>query len=490
MDRPNIVWFCTDQQRYDTITSLGNSRIRTPNIDQFIAQGVTFSRAYAQSPVCTPSRAAFLTGRYPRSTRSSINGNDAFSRDETLVTKMLADAGYTCGLVGKLHLTGAAGRMETRTDDGYSYMEWSHQPCPGKIDWPDGVNRYQAWLREKGVSWKDNYRASFEAWPPPDGYALPDKITGMPDAYHQTTWCVEKAIEFIDRSEAGDAPWCISINPYAPHPPFDPPKAFKDRISIDDMELPLWQEGELDDKPAFQKDSYLRGSQNGMARPMLGMTDHEKREVIRDYYASIEHIDYQFGRLMHHLDAMGIRENTIVIFMSDHGEMLGDHGAYWKGGYFYESVIHVPLILSWPGKIRSGLESTALVELVDLAPTLLELASLPVPQYIQGKSFAGILTGREAPDHHKDRVYAEYYHSAARMNKVYATMCFDGKYKVVVHHNDDMGEIYDLESDPQEFHNLWNDPSMHDKRFYLVKQCFDHAVMSNIDTVMGRRSAF
>ena len=490
MSRPNIVWFCTDQQRYDTITAFGNNRIRTPHIDQFITEGVSFSRAYSQSPVCTPSRAAFLTGRYPKSTRSSINGNDNFSRDETLVTKMLADAGYTCGLVGKLHLTASAGRMETRTDDGYSYMEWSHQPCPSKPDWPAGVNRYQDWLVEKGVSWKDDYHAAFETWPPADGYALPENITGMTDAYHQTTWCVEKAIEFIDRSRQNDAPWCISINPYAPHPPFDPPQEFKDRINIDDMELPLWEEGELDNKPAYQKDSYLLGSQNRMTQPTLRMTDREKKEVIRDYYASVEHIDHQFGRLMHYLDETGLRENTIVIFMSDHGEMLGDHGVYWKGGFFYEGVIKVPLIMSWPGKIKTGLQSNALVELVDLTPTLLELSGLPIPGYIQGKSFAGILTGEKNPDHHKDLVYAEYYHSAGRMNKVYATMCFDGKYKVIVHHIDDTGEIYDLENDPHEFHNLWNDPSMRDTRFHLVKQCFDHAILSNIDTVMGRRSAF
>lgn len=490
MFRPNIVWFCTDQQRYDTISALGNKWIHTPNLDRLVAEGTAFTRAYAQSPVCTPSRAAFLTGRYPKSTRSSINGNDCFSRDETLVTKMLADQGYACGLVGKLHLTGAAGRMEPRTEDGYGYMEWSHQPCPGRPDWPPGVNRYQDWLAEQGVSWQDEYHAAFDQWPPPRGYKLPEKIVGMRDPWHQTTWCVEKAIGFIEDARQSGAPWCISINPYAPHPPFDPPEEFKNRLSIGDMPLPLWREGELENKPACQRDSYLYGSQNGMACATAGLTDREKQEITRDYYASVEHIDHQLGRLLDYLDRAGLRDNTIVIFMSDHGELLGDHGMYWKGGFFYEGLIRVPLILSWPGKIQQGVRSSALVELVDLAPTLLELADLPVPQYIQGQSLAGILTGQLPPDRHKELVYAEYYHSAAMMNRVYATMCFDGRYKTVVHHNDETGEIYDLQTDPNEFTNLWNCPELADIRFSLVKKCFDHAVLCNIDTVLGRRSAF
>ena len=222
----------------------------------------------------------------------------------------------------------------------------------------------------------------------------------MKDEYHQTTWCVEKGIEFIE-SMKDRGPWCLSINPYAPHPPFDPPQSYKDKLNIADMPLPLWQEGELDNKPPFQKDCYLNGSQNGMIRDTVGMTDDMKREVTRDYYALVEQIDTQFGRLMTWLEENGLRENTIVIFMSDHGEMLGDHGQYWKGPYFYEQLIHVPLIISCPGVIKCGLRSSALVELVDISATLLDLCGKPVPGYMQGKSLAGILTGEKDKSYHK-----------------------------------------------------------------------------------------
>ena len=163
----NILWFCTDQQRFDTLGCYGNPIIHTPNIDRLAAEGILFEQAYAQAPMCTPSRASFLTGRYPKTTRSSINGNERFSRDETLVTKLFADAGYTCGLVGKLHLTAAYKRMESRTDDGYSYMQWSHMPID---NWPEGINIYQEWLKEKGISWKDNYHSPCPDWPPRHGY--------------------------------------------------------------------------------------------------------------------------------------------------------------------------------------------------------------------------------------------------------------------------------------------------------------------------------
>ena len=136
----NIVWFCTDQQRYDTIHALGNPYIHTPNIDKLAEEGVAFTRAYTQAPICTPSRSCFLTGRYPRTTKAFYNGNDNYSKDEKLVTKLLADSGYVCGLSGKLHLTSAQGRMEKRTDDGYSYIQWSEHP---NDDWPGGENDYQ-----------------------------------------------------------------------------------------------------------------------------------------------------------------------------------------------------------------------------------------------------------------------------------------------------------------------------------------------------------
>lgn len=492
MKNYNIVWFCADQLRFDAISGYGNKHINTPNIDRLMKTGTTFERAYCQNPICTPTRVCFLTGRYPKSARGSFNGNNVFSKDETLVTKMFRDNGYVCGLTGKLHLTAmsAKDRTERRCDDGYSYFQYS--PTPMDL-WNPGVNNYQDWLREKGVDWHSTYKAPLmDKWPPKSDYPIPSRIVGMPDEHHQTTWCVEKGIEFIEQSlaEDKDRPFCISINPFAPHPPFDPPAEFKDRIKQEDMPLPLWKEGELDNKPQFQRESYYNGSQNRMLVPGINVTDDEKRENTREYYALIEHLDYRLGFLIDYLEEKGLRENTIIMFMSDHGECLGDHGLFWKGGLFYECNVHVPLIFSCPGLIKEGLRSSALVELGDVAPTILDLIGIPVPHYMQTKSLANILLGKADPDYHKDAVYSEYYCSALASNAVYATMYFDGRYKMIVHHNDPISELYDLVNDPNEFDNLWANPEYRDLAFEYYQKCFNHTILCNEDTVLGEKAVF
>lgn len=146
--------------------------------------------------------------------------------------------------------------------------------------------------------------------------------------------------------------------------------------------------------------------------------------------------------------------------MSDHGEMNGGHGLYWKGAYFYEGLVHVPLIMACPSRILRGVRCDALVELADIAPTLLELAGLNVPPFMQGKSLAPILTGQADPHYHKDSVYSEFYHCLKGSHEdIYATMYYDGRYKLVNYHGKEFGELYDHETDPDEFRNLWNDPA-------------------------------
>ena len=242
MNRPNILWICTDQQRFDTLGGYGNRFVRTPNLDRLAENGVRFERCYAQNPVCTPSRAAFLTGRYPRTTRTRQNGQ-TIPKDEVLVTKLLHDAGYTCGLSGKLHLSpchpSACRRTERRVDDGYDQFHWSHHPAN---DWP--TNEYCQWLREKGRAYEQH---------PIEGSAHVSH--SLPSEYHQTTWCVERAMTFIQASAEFDQPWLFSINTFDPHHPFDPPKEmlepYLDRL--DEIPLPNYVAGELADKPAWQQ---------------------------------------------------------------------------------------------------------------------------------------------------------------------------------------------------------------------------------------------
>ena len=458
--RPNVLWICTDQQRHDTIRSLGNTHINTPCIDSLVGQGVAFTQAYAQSPVCTPSRAAFMTGRYPRTTKCRQNGQ-ALPPNEKLVSRLFADAGYTCGLGGKLHLaTCANGVVEARIDDGYSVFHWSHHPQP---DWPE--NAYTQWLHAKGTSWEELY-----------GGASTDYIKhGVPEEYNQTTWCAEKAIEFIH--EQNGAPWFFSYNCFAPHHPFDPPEEFLARYNPDDMPLPKAKPGELETKTTYQQLDGKFSHNDPGGYDISKMTDRDKREVTAAYYAMVELIDKQVGRMVTALRETGQLENTILIFMSDHGEMLGDHGVYLKGPHFYDEAVRVPLIFSWKDRFETDLRADCLMELIDIAPTLLEAANIEIPETIQGRSLMPILLGQANASQHRDYVFSEYYNAWTHKHS-YGSMLRTREEKIVVYHGTDQGELYDLKDDPDEFVNLWNSPEHANRKLRLMKACFDASVFT------------
>ncbi|MCZ6681095.1 MAG: sulfatase-like hydrolase/transferase [Candidatus Poribacteria bacterium] len=448
-NRPNILWICTDQQRFDTIGALGNSHIHTPNLDRLVNEGVAFSHAFCQSPICTPSRASFLTGMYPSSVHGCMNGNDFWADAAPLVTKLLADSGYDCGLAGKLHLAGAADRIEPRGDDGYRVFHWSHD---SRDLWPEG-NAYADWIRSKG---KD---LSALRWHP----------EMIPPELHQTTWCTDMAIEFM--AEERDAPWLMSVNVFDPHGPFDPPQQVLDRYDPNRMPAPLFRES---DPTAHARLGRVDGFGAGI------VTQERIREIQAAYYAMITLIDDNVGRMVDALERSGQRENTIVIFMSDHGEMLGDHGLVGKGCRFYEALVRVPLIFSWPGHFEQGVVSSALVELIDVAPTLLEVSGEPRPERMQGRSLLPILSGVDNPHSHRDSVRCEYYRALnpegpgrEAFTGTYATMIRDARYKLSVYHDREAGELFDLQADAGEFSNLWDDPNYRGMRFDLMKKSFD-----------------
>lgn len=469
--RPNILWLCTDQQRFDTIRSLGNPLIRTPNVDRLVHDGVAFTQAYCQSPVCSPSRASFLTGRYPRTTGCRQNGQ-TIPADEVLVSRMFADAGYRCGLAGKLHLASCSdGKPEIRIDDGYHDFRWSHHPQP---DWPE--NAYTQWLHAKGQRWEDLYAG------PSTGYVK----EGVPTEFHQTTWCAKMAIDFI-RGNQG-RPWFFSFNCFDPHHAFDPPPEYLSRYDPDQMPLPKQRPHELEGKTTFQRlDSVWAHNSPGEFHTQA-MSEDDRRQVTAAYYAMVELIDDQIGRVLQALDETGQRENTLIIFMSDHGEMLGDHGLYFKGPHFYDEAIRVPLVISWPQKFRTDLCVTSLVELVDLVPTLLEAAELPVPERVQGRSLLPYLCGKPESAAPRDSVYCEYYNSWTH-HDAYGTMLRSETAKIVVYHGTDQGELYDLQSDPDEFNNLWDSAAHRDLKLEMMKRCFDRSVLS-MDPLPVRRGAF
>ncbi len=436
---PNILWICPDMQRFDTIEGLNNDVIHTPNLRKLMAESVTLTHTYVQNPVCSPSRASFLTGRYPHTTGLRALGQ-RIRPDERLVTRILSDEGYACGLSGKLHLSPTfGGRLEDRIDDGYSVFKWSHDISN---TWP-GHNMWRVWLSEQGIKWPT---------PPKD---LHGRAWGVPidPEYTQTAWCSDMAIEFM-RGQKEFNPWLMSVNIYQPHAPYWPTAEYLSRYRPENIPAPNYREGELDNKPIYQQIDHQAAS-GGHDVSFTHTSDLDHRTIKAAYYAMIVQVDTEVGRMLQVLEETGQAENTIVIYMSDHGEMLGDHGIFLKGPYFYEDAIRVPMIIRWPGKYKAGLRSDALVEMIDLTPTLLEAAGLPIPVGVQGRSLTPLLTGQTTE--HRDSIYCEFFDSLALYNPPPMAACVrTDRYKIVYYHKLKSGELYDLQKDPTETYNLWD----------------------------------
>lgn len=486
--QPNILWYCTDHQRYDTVHALGNRHIRTPCLDRLAADGTAFTRAYAQSTVCSPSRASFLTGRYPAATQVLRNGAAGFPDHEVLVTRTLADAGYDCGMAGKMHLSRAQ-PDEARVNDGFRAYYWSHHPYPNLEN-----HAYADWLRdEKGVDPRELFAKTV------DGYCAP----GVPSDLHQTTWCSEMAMRFI--TEKRDGPWLFNINCFDPHPPFDPPAEYLERYDPKTLPHAYYCETDAMRQQAFQgiqQHSPEAGNPLGDGPgepgvPWERMTikpprDYDSRVLLAGYYGMIEHIDHQFGRIVDMLRDTGQLDNTLILFHSDHGDLMGDHGLMYLGCRFFEGLVRVPMIVSWPDGFGRGVRSDALVELVDIAPTLLDAAGVKPSSRIQGASLAPLLRGECDPGFHKPHVVCEFNDSLGTTpvsRPSHGTMMCDGRYKTAIYHGTGLGEIYDLENDPHEFDNLWDDPASAGLKSDLLRRHLD-AVAATHDAGIARQSAY
>ncbi|MCL1888025.1 MAG: sulfatase-like hydrolase/transferase [Kiritimatiellaeota bacterium] len=484
----NILWICTDSQRWDTLGCYGNPWVRTPNLDRLASRGILFENAFCQNPLCTPSRGNFLTGRYPVTNKLRQNGQD-ISPDEVLVTRVLHDNGYVCGLSGKLHICACDHRLklfgkndwwkhdaermfrgtEPRVNDGYDEFYWDHAPGPNMRS-----SAYLRWLQERGQTLDYPKRDDSE-----------HVLHGMPEAFTQTAFCVEKAMGFIEAYKGSHYPWLFSVNIFDPHFSLRPCDRLLERYleKLDELPDVDFLEGELDNKPPCQKRWSRPPHPWGMHFDKI--SQHERKLIKAAYWAMVDHIDAEVGRLLDTLDKTGQAENTLVIFTTDHGEMLGDHGLYVKGPALYEGAVHVPLIVSMPGVIPEGIRTPALVELGDLAPTVLDYAGLPREPGMQARSLWPLLTGEAPADSFRDDVYCEYYNSNMDDPPQFLTMVRDHHAKIIVSHGKECGELYDLDADPKEFKNLWDDPAAADLKSRMLKKTCD-AMARTIDPLPER----
>src|ERR1700733_12097570 len=270
------------------------------------------------------------------------------------------------------------------------------------------------------------------------------------------------------KQRSAGTPWMMSVNIFQPHHPFFPTEEYLAKYDPAKMPDPVYKEGELDNKTPFQQLDH-KGAYGGTNLSFEKTSAEEHRRVTAAYYAMIEQVDTEMGRMLQVLEETGQADNTIVIFMSDHGEMLGDHGIYLKGPYFYDCLTRVPLMIRWPGHFKGGTKIDSMVELVDIAPTLLDAAGIPIPSGMQGRSLMPLRTGQAMQ--HRDSVYMEYLDANAAYPIPPMLSCVrTDKWKLTFCDKPRSGELYDLGKDPGEFNNLWNDVHSKDAQEMMLQR--------------------
>ncbi|MGC4939514.1 sulfatase family protein [Kribbella sp. DT2] len=463
MTRPNVLLLCTDQQRFSALGASGNDEVDTPNLDRLAAQGVLFEQCYVQNPVCAPSRASLMTGRYVHAHGLWANGV-GLPAEERLFSRDLADAGYDCGLVGKFHLSSCfGGREEQRQDDGFRVYRWAHDPYPGSSE-----NQYHRWLRTVRPD-------LFEADSPVDFDSLPTDV-------HYSRWIGNQTVAFLTqdrltRDRHDGEPFFFVANFFDPHHGFGAPEEYLERYRERDLSTPVTRDGELTTKPPIQTEA-SHHSYAGKARGYTSYSEDELQEVKAAYYAMVTLVDDEVGRILAALDETGLADDTLVVFTSDHGEMLGDHQLMLKGPMMYEQAVRVPLLMRWPnGGLPAGTRCNDLVQWIDLSSTILAATGTPAQPRHQGMDLLPLARGTGQG---RGWALSEYRNSGQPYDPaVHLTMLRRDQWKLVIQHGDPTsgtartGELYDLHKDPTELDNLWASPDHQQVRTELQEFLLD-----------------
>lgn len=469
----NILLITSDQQHFSALGA-ANPRIRTPALDRLCREGTRFTRAYCPNPTCTPSRASILTGMYPSQHGAWSLGTKLFE-DVPTVGAHLSAAGYFTALVGKAHfqpsrsLPGMESIECLPTVRDLDFWENFHGPWYGfehvetaRMHAAESFvgGHYAVWMEEKGLT---NWRDYFEDWP--DDPEKRERIYSsrrwdLPEKFHYTRWTGERTVAAIE--SAGERPFFIWSSFHDPHPPYLVPEPWDSMYDPADMEPgSLVPDEHAANPPHFGKTQeddpgYWDAVCGGEA--IHGSGSHvQSEDTIRKnmacYYGMTSFMDQEIGRILDALDRSGKADDTLVVFSSDHGHFLGQHGLVAKAIHMYEDLIKVPFLARWPGHIPAGAVSDDLQCLVDLAPTFLSAAGLPVSGIMTGHNQLACWRGGEAA---RDSVIVENHHGTRSFHmRTFVTPT----HKLTVYRDGADGELFDLAADPGETRNLWHEPS-------------------------------
>ena len=479
--RPNVLILCVDEMRGDHLGGPENDIVQTPNLERLARRGARFSRSYCNNPICMPARASMFTGLLPRDHGLRINGQ-ALNPALPTLPQVLADAGYRTHAAGKLHLTPWVPKLDAPAPATCpeSIEDWrsgaiTDFPVPyygfqtvdfvgGHVSYACGA--YVQWLEAQGgdpVQLTESH-----ALEPPSGAPSCWKL-GLPEELHYNRYIADSTIRVI-RESVGAKPffaWCSFPDP---HVPLAPPAPYCHMYDPADMPLPVRRDGELDDLPPVYADVRAgKLAPNGSASPDL--PDRHWQEMKALTYGMISHVDAEIGRVLDALESSGASDNTLIVFLSDHGDMMGDHGLIWKAFYTFAGCIRIPTIIVAPGMPGGG-QSDALISHIDLLPGVLDCCGIPMPgsdwteketpyergavqplRTHPGRSWRPLLDG-SAPNIRSSVVIENDDPTTGLRVRCLVTE----RYRLSVYPGSEHGELFDLAEDPDEVHNLWSRP--------------------------------
>lgn len=417
---PNVLFLICDDLNCD-IGCYGHSLVKTPNIDRLAARGVRFDRAYCQFPLCGPSRASFMTGMYPDQTL--IRRNAIYIRehvpDVKTMSQMFRDAGYFATRIGKIYHYNVPKHIGTSGHDDPFSWDYTINPRGRDVDdeslifslQPGNFGGTLSWLAADGTDREQT-----------DGIAA------------------DEAAHALKQFSEKTRPFFLAVGLYRPHTPYVAPKAYFEKYPTEQMQVPSVPKDYLQTIPQPARNTISRKKDQLNLDPVLA------RQAIQAYYASITFADTQLGRILDTLDSLGLADNTLVVFTSDHGYHMGEHG-HWQKTTLFENAARVPLIMAGPG-ITAGGSSASLAEMVDFYPTLAELTSLTAPDSVSGISLVPTL---------KDPSHVTRTSALTQFDDGYSLRTERFRYTEWGELGRDGRELYDHRSDPSEMNNLADD---------------------------------
>lgn len=479
MRKPNLLFITADQQRADCFGFEGR-KVKTPHLDLMAQHGTVFRQCITPNPVCQPSRASILTGLLPRTHGVADNGLDLpYETGEKSFAAALGKAGYRTGLLGKAHFSTshtfeATGRPECRSSMqdygpdwtgpymGFDYVELvveGHNQWPPQA--PPGGQHYERWYYRDGLGELKNTLFATNAGPDTKG-APQTWHSALPPAWHNSTWVADRTIAYMNRH--ADEPFCAWASFPDPHHPFDCPVPWSllhDPAEVDlpafrqlDLDRrPWWHRASLEGEPSIRKD--LADIRKNYSR-IGALPDDELREVIANYYGMISLIDHNVGRMIAELHRLGLADNTLVIYASDHGDWLGDHGLLLKGPIPYEGLIRVACIVQGPG-VPKGKRVEEPVSTLDVPATLLDYGGAEPLVAMHSQSLRPLIEG----DATRQFAFCEWDLNASRCGVALRLRTARTKtHKLTIEEISGAGELYDLVNDPNEMNNRFDDPAL------------------------------